>query len=123
MVTQLEKPTSKRSAWTEEEINFLKANYKTMLGRELVAILGKSIGSIRMKAKALGIRKKELPWTDRELQYLEDNYGLRPVEAIARKLGRSKNALKIVSYRKLHGLNQRSNIYTARSTAEILGVR
>lgn len=63
------------------------------------------------------------PWTPEDKEYLGDNYGKKPAKAIARHLGRSTNALKIAAYRKLNGLNQRSNIFTARAVAVTLGVR
>jgi hypothetical protein len=62
------------------------------------------------------------PWTPDELEYLSETYGRQDKAVIARHLGRSENALKIVAYRKLNGLNQRSNIYTARAVADALGV-
>ncbi len=61
-------------------------------------------------------------WTEEELLYLDDNYGVLPAERICRHLGRSRNALKIAAYRKLNHINQRSNIYTAREVARIVGV-
>lgn len=123
MIAQLEKLEFIGTRWTEEDVKFLKRNYRTMLVREIASLIEKTIPQVRQKAQELGLRKKAYPWTERELQYLENNYGLKPAAQIARTLKRSTNALKIIAYRKLNGLNQRANIYTARSTAEILGVR
>jgi predicted site-specific integrase-resolvase len=53
---------------------------------------------------------------------LAENLGRMPKEQIAKRLKRSENALKIAAYRKLNGINQRSNIYTARNVAELLGI-
>lgn len=64
---------------------------------------------------------KEPPWTLEELEFLADNYGRMSAEDIARRLKRSTNALKIISFRKL-GINQKSNIYTARALARELGL-
>ena len=70
--------------------------------------------------------KKTPRWTEEELNYLAENYGLIRVEQICKHLRRSKNALKIAALRKRshHGehLNQRSNIYTARAAAKVMGL-
>ena len=65
--------------------------------------------------------RKEPIWAPHELEYLADNYGLMPAEEIAHRLGRTKNALKIISFRKLR-IDQRSNLYTARAVALELGI-
>ena len=65
--------------------------------------------------------KKEPPWSKDELEFLNDNYGLMPAETLAHRLGRTKNALKIISFRKLK-IDQRSNLYTARAVAIELGI-
>ena len=65
--------------------------------------------------------RKEPPWSEDELEFLADNYGRIPVEDICRRLKRSPNSLKIISFRKL-GINQKSNIYTARAVAGELGL-
>lgn len=65
---------------------------------------------------------KKPPWTPEELENLSQTYGRQPRAQIAKRLDRTENALKIAAYRKLNGLNQRSNIYTARSVALALGI-
>ena len=60
------------------------------------------------------------PWTEDELEYLNDNYGITPDKVVTRHLNRSINALKIISFRKL-SINRKTNIYTARSVADLLG--
>jgi len=65
--------------------------------------------------------RKEPPWTEGELEFLADNYGRISVEDISRRLRRSPNSLKIITFRKL-GINQKSNIYTARALAKDLGI-
>ncbi len=69
------------------------------------------------------MRPGRKPWTPEDKEYLADNYGIKSAKSISNHLDRSPNALKIAAYRKLNGLNQRSNIFTARAVAEILGVR
>lgn len=65
---------------------------------------------------------KKPPWTSEELEYLADNIGRKSKAEIAEHLNRTEDALKIAAYRKLNGLNQRSNIYTARTVAQVLGI-
>lgn len=67
------------------------------------------------------LAKKEPAWSPQDLEYLSENYGTIPAAVIAKRLGRSTNALKIITYRKL-GVNQRSNFYTARAVAGELGI-
>jgi len=62
------------------------------------------------------------PWTPEELEDLAETYGRQPRAQIAKRLGRTEDALKIAAYRKLNGLNQRSNIFTARAVADALGI-
>jgi len=65
--------------------------------------------------------KKAPPWADYELEFLDENYGRLSVEKICQHLKRTPNSLKIITYRKL-GINQKSNIYTARALAKEMGV-
>lgn len=62
------------------------------------------------------------PWTLDELEYLADNIGRKPKAKIAKHLNRSEGALENALYRKLNGVNQRGNIYTARAVAQVLGI-
>jgi len=65
---------------------------------------------------------KKPPWTPEELEDLSTTYGRQPRVQIAKRLDRTENALKIAAFRKLNGLNQRSNVYTARTVALALGI-
>jgi hypothetical protein len=65
--------------------------------------------------------KYNRPWETSDLEYLNDNYGVTPDPVVCRHLKRSVNALKIISYRKLK-INRKTNIYTARNVADLLGV-
>lgn len=113
---------SRKPKWSEEELTFLKNSHSSMLFVDIARVLSRPKSSVNAKAISLGLRKKPPRWTPEELEYLQDNYGVLPVEAICKHLGRSQNALKIISYRKCRGLNQKSNMYTARAVADELGV-
>ncbi|MDP2730279.1 MAG: hypothetical protein Q8O55_07345 [Dehalococcoidales bacterium] len=67
------------------------------------------------------LAKKEPAWSPQDLEYLSETYGTIPAAVIGQRLGRSVNALKIITYRKL-GVNQRSNFYTATATAGEMGI-
>jgi len=78
--------------------------------------------SIKGRVASLRLAHRRPNWTQKELDYLNDNYGLKPAAEIAKHLGRSTNALKIISFRRLNGHNQRANLYTARAVALEMGV-
>jgi hypothetical protein len=108
--------------WTAEQDEILRQKYKIMPGKELVPLIGKCLGAIRTRALHLGLRKKQLPWTPDELETLADELGRTPMDRLVKKLGRSRNAIKIAAYRKLNGLSQHKNIFTAWGVAETLGI-
>ena len=83
--------------------------------------MNRTVPSIGGRIAILKLRTKRPRWSPKDLEFLNDSYGTMPAEKISKKLGRSPNALKIISYRKL-GINQRSNIYSARNVAEMVGV-
>ncbi len=111
-----------RVVWSDKEIRTLRRLHNKTKINDLIPILNKTKSQLNSKIIELGIQKKKGPWTDKQLEYLDDNYGRLPAEQIAKRLHRSRNALKITAFRKLHKLNQRSNIYTSRAVAEELGL-
>ncbi len=62
------------------------------------------------------------PWTERELEYLGENVGSKSDAAMARRLNRSVNAIKIARYRKLNKITHQSTIYSAEAVAAELGI-
>lgn len=112
--------------WTKEEDDILREHYQgenrdKLTVESLCFYIDRTPASIRGRIIKLKLHIPRPRWSPKDLEFLNDNYGILPAEKIAAKLGRSKNALKIISYRKL-GINQRSNIYTARNVAELVGV-
>ena len=112
--------------WTEQDEKLLRRHYRDPNRNHLTAealcfLLDRTYSSILGRIAKLNLRRRKRDWTSAELEFLADNYGRLPKEAIARRLRRSVNALKIISYRKL-GINQKSNIYTARALARELGI-
>lgn len=112
--------------WTKEEDIILQEHYQgenrnRLTVESLCFLTDRTPASIRGRIAKLKLHSPRPRWSPEDLEFLNENYGVMPANKIAKKLGRSVNALKIISYRKL-GINQRSNIYTARSVAELVGV-
>jgi len=113
--------------WTDQEDALLREHYRgenrcQATVDALAVLTGRTPIAIKGRIATLGIARRRPIWTQVELDYLNDNYGLKPAAEIAERLGRSTNALKIISFRRLNGHNQRANIYTARAVAIIMGV-
>jgi len=64
-------------------------------------------------------KNAQKPWTDADLEYLDQKYGLLSLKGICRYLGRSPNAIKVASVRKLHH-GMKISFYTSQQLAEIL---
>lgn len=85
-----------RGRWSDEEIEFLKKNYRkptVWLSEQL----GRSIDSIHNKFHTMGIKKRQ--WTEEEIEYLQENYGKYSIPALAKNLGRSVYAIKVIRAR------------------------
>jgi len=62
-----------RRAWTEEEDEFLRRNYKTMNRAEICRTLGRPPSGVIHRIVRLGLSKTgQIPWTDEELKVLSD---------------------------------------------------
>jgi hypothetical protein len=57
--------------WTGDELEVLISNYSTMEGKDLSKLLGRSLSSIKYKAKKLGLKRV---WTSDELDIIKTNY-------------------------------------------------
>lgn len=79
--------------WTEEEVEFLKENYKEMEDKELAKKLGRNTKTISWKRLSLGLRKRRA-WTEEETRFLIDNWEDMSDEKLAIKLNRSKISVK-----------------------------
>lgn len=92
----MEKEAKSRTHWTEEEITFLKKNW-TLPMAELSEKLGRSIDSCLQKAYSLGMYRRK--WTQAEIDYLQENYGKYSIPSLAKSLGKSVNAIKVMRQR------------------------
>lgn len=77
--------------WSEFEVNYLKANYKSKTGKQIAKELNRTLEAVQIKAAKLNLKKLvSLKWQDIEVQMLIDMKfkGLTDAE-VAEELGRS----------------------------------
>lgn len=122
-----ERKLKNKRHWTNQEDAIIRERYRgdnrCWATIEALAVLfDRNPFSVRSRMIRLGLPARRPRWNQADLDYLHDNYGRRSAAVIGKRLGRSTNALKIISFRRLNGLDQRSNIYTARAAADALGL-
>tara|TARA_R110002050_G_scaffold69507_2_gene150316 strand:+ start:5351 stop:6139 length:789 start_codon:yes stop_codon:yes gene_type:complete len=62
--------------WEDQDIKFLKDNYRAMTNRELAAGLGIKLTTCRTKLYELGLKRMEMEyWTQEQIQFLKNNFG------------------------------------------------
>lgn len=115
-----------RRMWSAEDLAWLNENWQ-LPDTELSEKLGRPVQSIRSKRLALGLtgkdgcRKKD--WSKEELDYIREVWGEKTIPEIAKKLGRSINAVKIKSQRMGYtGQKWYGEMMSARKVSELLGV-
>lgn len=91
----MKKIVHKRKAkkWTNDEIEFLKENYKHMSYRQISDKTGFSYAAISHKAHKLGLDSRSL-WTEKENQIIIDNYWCNP-DVWSLLPNRSREAIKV----------------------------
>ena len=115
-----------RREWTQEELSYLQENW-TLPDTVLSEKVNHPIGSIRSKRLALGLIGKpgecQKAWSQEELDYLHEVWGEKTIPEIAKKLGRSINAVKIKSVRCGYlGQKWSGEMMSARKVSKLLGV-
>lgn len=76
---------TKEDRWTQEEVEYLSANYGHVPDKEIAEHTGRTLDAVRMKAAALGMRRKRFKAGD----YLSPQYaGMNPKQQAA-AMGRS----------------------------------
>lgn len=78
--------------WTDEEIQYLKNNFKKMRAKDL-DLPGRSIIAIRDKAYQLNLTGYRT-WSNQEIEYLMDSWGSVSMETIAKNVGKTKDAVQ-----------------------------
>ena len=110
--------------WTEAEQAIVRRDYKgtNASAAEIAARLGVSKWGVKGQAAKLGImRQKSPPWTPGEINRLEELIHRLPVGAIARRLHRSPNAVKVKATRLKLNIRLRDDWYTKVEVCEIVG--
>ena len=77
--------------WTNEEVIFLKENYRDKTYEEIASLLGRTKSSIERKLSNLGLSKKDISdytfWTDEKVSFLKENKDLYSCKELGIKLG------------------------------------
>lgn len=79
--------------WTDEDIAFLKANYKKIKVEKIGKIIDKSESAIRWKASQLGLTDKPDYWRIEEIKYIAENYSSLTIEEMALYLKRTAKSV------------------------------
>ena len=61
-------------SYNDDENQFILDNYGKLSNEEIAKELGRSINSVRVQARRLGVTRSANDWTDEELEILKDNY-------------------------------------------------
>lgn len=83
--------------WTEEQLQYLRDNYKTMTHKEIGVVIGRTDAAVRNKAYDLRLGKADYEWSAEEIEKLKEFYAQAgadgPIDLIgfARSMGRMKS--------------------------------
>lgn len=110
-----EKAEGDKRDWEYHEVEFLKANYYEMLLNDIAKRLGRSLGSVNMKLRAMYLRRElerkcsnRGTWTIKETVFLKNNFPDMSAHALAKHFG--KTQLQVERYiRKLQRRGDLSN--------------
>lgn len=123
--------------WTEREDALIREWWPVISCREqcgknsawLAQRLGVSVGQIRTRASALGLRKlrqKEPPWSDEELELLDAWLHLHPKQIRYRlkRQGylRTEASITVQRFRRFGGLGNATGGYSANQLAQFMGI-
>jgi hypothetical protein len=120
----------KAHKWTEDELDYIRCNYRGTVRskQEIARMLSYRCGEditvhqVTGRIQAMGLAaKKAPPWTEKEIRYLERNANSLSLTKMARKLGRSVNAVKVKEKRMNLRRRYRDGWFTKKEVCEILG--
>lgn len=87
------KPEKQNRAWSELDLNWLKANYKKFTYKEISRKLGRTELAIKGMTIAKGWAKPKPKWREDEICVLKDMYDRISVADLSKRLGKSKSSI------------------------------
>jgi len=116
--------------WTDEEKDIIRREYRgdaestRQLAAKLTYLSGERITFFGVKGQVqrIGVGMVKRAWTPAELEKLGELIHRYPLHEVARRLKRSKVAVKVKATRMQYGFRARDGWYTKREVCEILGV-
>lgn len=111
--------------WTDEDRDIVRRDYDgtNASAQRIAGKLGVTIFSVKGQVQSMGLAIQKSPrWSEEELARLEELIHRYSITQIAKKLKRSRNAVKIKATRLKMGLRVRDGWFTKREACEILGV-
>lgn len=83
--------------WTEEEINILKENYKTLFYKDIAKMIKRTPDAIKIKARELKLKKDRTlskMWSKEDDKFLINNYSKIKIDNIVSILNKNRTAIK-----------------------------
>ena len=116
-----------KNYWTPEQDQFLRDHWQKMSDEEMAANVGHPLTSTKARRGKLGLYERKgyrgKDWSQEELDYIREVWGQKTIPEIAKKLGRSINAVKVKTQRMGYtGQKWYGEMMSARKVSELLGV-
>lgn len=116
-----------KNYWTPEQDDYIRKHWQEMSDEEMADAVGHTPASTSARRGKLGLCHRQSfkgkDWSQEELDYIREVWGEKTVPEIAKKLGRSINAVKVKTYRMGYtGQKWYGEMMSARKVSELLGV-
>lgn len=102
--------TNRQRPWSEDDRAYFREN-QGLPDAELAAQLQRSVDEVAAMRARTETGRKHPRWTSEEEAYLQENWGQTPVHALAKRLGRTTQAVQIRAGRLGLGQTLRSGDY------------
>jgi len=111
--------------WVDWERDIVRRDYAgtNASAKRIADRLGVTLYAVKGQVQKMGLAKRKLiPWTDKEEEMLAELITQYAPITIAKRMGRSVNAIVVKSKKRGYSRRARDGWYTKREVAEILGV-